>query len=63
VGNRAPVEALAWSKVGETTPHVIPMSAEDVVYAGCHPCSFVALARPEGTDGMTPGVARVIQIP
>jgi hypothetical protein len=60
----APVEALAWSKVGGA-PSEIKLSAEDVVFAGCAKgrCMFVALTRPENTDGMVPGEARVIAIP
>ena len=63
-GNRAPVEALAWSKLG-AAPTEVKLSAEDVVFAGCTKthCAFAALARPENTDGMTPGEARVIVIP
>ena len=62
--SQAPVEALAWSKVGGA-PSEIKLSAEDVIFAGCAKgrCMFVALARPENTDGMAPGEARVIAIP
>jgi hypothetical protein len=60
----APVEALVWAKVGEATK-TVPMAAEDVVFAGCHAehCAFAALMRPPGTDGMTPGEARIVMIP
>ncbi len=63
-GSRAPVEALQWTKLGGSMNEV-KLSAEDVVFAGCAKtkCMFAAIARPEGTDGMTPGEARVIAIP
>jgi hypothetical protein len=63
-GDRAPVEALAWAKLGGPVNDV-KLSAEDVVLAGCTKtrCAFAALTRPEGTDGMTPGEARVVMIP
>jgi hypothetical protein len=63
-GSRAPVEALQWTKLGGTMNEV-KLSAEDVVFAGCAKghCAFAALARPEGTDGMVPGEARIISIP
>jgi hypothetical protein len=63
-GAQAPVQALAWAKVG-AAPTEVKLSAEDVVFAGCAKgrCTFVALARPEGTDGMAPGEARLIVIP
>jgi len=66
---KAPVEALAWAKLGAAgaAPDLktVPLSAEDVVFAGCGStrCWFAALARPEGTDGMVPGEARVIAVP
>jgi hypothetical protein len=58
------VEALMWGKLDEL-PKSIPLSAEDVVFAGCgaEHCAFAILARPSGTDGMVPGEARVIVIP
>jgi hypothetical protein len=63
-GSRAPVEALEWTKLGGAVTDV-KLSAEDVVFAGCakNKCMFATIARPEGTDGMTPGEARVISIP
>ena len=63
-GIRAPVEALVWTKLDEA-PHSVPLSGENVVFAGCHAkhCAFAALVRPDGTDGMTPGEARVLLIP
>jgi hypothetical protein len=63
-GSRAPVEALQWTKLGGTVTDV-KLSAEDVVFAGCSKgkCMFAMIARPENTDGMTPGEARVISIP
>jgi hypothetical protein len=63
-GSRAPVEALAWTKLGGAVTEVT-LSAEDVVFAGCAKgkCMFATIARPEGTDGMVPGEARVITIP
>ena len=65
VGSRAPVEALVVTKLGDLTSKTIPMSAEDVVFAGCHAnrCAFAALMRPEGTDGMSPGEARIVTVP
>jgi len=63
-GSRAPVEALQWAKLGGAVTDV-KLSAEDVVFAGCakNKCMFAMIARPEGTDGMVPGEARVITIP
>ncbi len=63
-GNRAPVEALAWAKLDGPSSEV-KVSAEDVVFAGCakDKCTFVALERPEGTDGMVPGAARLLTVP
>ena len=63
-GSRAPVEAFQWTKLGGTVTEV-KLSAEDVVFAGCAKgkCMFAMIARPENTDGMTPGEARVISIP
>jgi len=63
-GSRAPVEALQWAKLGGPATEV-KLSAEDVVFAGCAKgkCMFATLARPENTDGMVPGEARVITIP
>lgn len=63
-GSRAPVEALQWAKLAGAITDV-KLSAEDVIFAGCTKtkCMFATLARPEGTDGMTPGEARVITIP
>ena len=63
-GAKAPVEALAWSKLGDPIKS-IPLSAEDVVFAGCFGthCSFAALTRPAGTDGMIPGAAQILTIP
>ena len=66
-GEHAPVEALAWAKVdgGSGAPNQVKLSAEDVVFAGCtkDKCMFAALERPEGTDGMAPGAARIIALP
>jgi hypothetical protein len=66
-GALAPVEALAWAKVGGTQVPAasISLSAEDVVFAGCNRghCAFATIARPAGTDGMAPGEARVVLIP
>ena len=61
---RGPVEALTWGKLDEP-PKSFPLSAEDVVLAGCgaEHCAFAVLARPSGTDGMVPGEARVLVIP
>ncbi len=63
-GDHAPASALAWAKLG-SAPTQVPLSAEDIVFAGCNKtrCAFAALARPEGTDGMVPGEARVIFVP
>lgn len=63
-GSRAPVEALQWTKLGGAVTDV-KLSAEDVVFAGCTKtkCTFAMIVRPENTDGMTPGEARVITIP
>jgi hypothetical protein len=63
-GSRAPVEALQWTKLGGTVNEV-KLSAEDVVFAGCTKtkCLFAAITRPENTDGMLPGEARVLAIP
>ena len=63
-GSRAPVEALQWTKLGGTVAEV-KLSAEDIVFAGCAKgkCMFASIVRPEGTDGMAPGEARVISIP
>jgi hypothetical protein len=63
-GSRAPVEALQWTKLGGAVTEV-KVSAEDIVFAGCAKakCMFATLARPEGTDGMTPGEARITTIP
>ncbi len=64
-GNRAPVEALAWTRLGSGKVDEVKLSAEDIVFAGCAKgrCAFATIARPEGTDGMTPGEARVVAIP
>ncbi len=58
------VEALAWAKLDEPAK-TIALSAEDIVFAGCGPehCAFAVIARPESTDGMVPGEARVIVVP
>ena len=63
-GDHAPVEALDWAKL-DGPVNELKMSAEDVVFAGCanEKCAFAALDRPEGTDGMVPGAARIIAIP
>ena len=63
-GDAAPVEGLAWAKLDGAVQEV-KMSAEDVVFAGCakEKCMFAALERPEGTDGMVAGTAKVISIP
>jgi hypothetical protein len=65
IGSRAPVEALVVTKLTDLTSKTIPLSGEDVLFAGCHAdrCAFVALTRPAGTDGMVPGEARVILVP
>ncbi|HEY1957059.1 MAG TPA: hypothetical protein VGH28_15675 [Polyangiaceae bacterium] len=63
-GDHAPLEALAWAKLDAPSQEV-KLSAETVVFAGCakEKCTFVALERPEGTDGMVPGAAKLITIP
>jgi hypothetical protein len=64
-GVRAPVESLTYTRLSDLVTKSLPLSAEEVVFAGCHHdrCAFAVLARPENTDGMTPGEARVLTIP
>jgi hypothetical protein len=63
---RAPISALAHRVVAPSGPlgelGRVELGADALVDAGCDGtrCYAVALARREGTDGMVPGVARVL---
>lgn len=63
----APIGALGWARVrGDTVEtHEVPVSADGLVFAGCaaERCYAVTLDRAPGTDGMTPGKARVLPFP
>lgn len=63
----APIGALGWARVrGDTVEtREVQISADGLVFAGCTAdrCTAVALDRAPGTDGMTPGKARVLTFP
>lgn len=63
-----PIAGLAFVTLnGETVSDVTRISApaDALVDAGCdeHACYAVALLRPEATDGMVPGTARILRYP
>jgi len=67
-GSSAPVTGLAFVTLDGDRPSDVtrlPIAADAMVDAGCDAaaCYAVALTRPEGTDGMAPGAARVLRYP
>lgn len=61
----APVTGLGYRVLGDAAATHLPLSAEDLAFAGCTPtkCYVVALERPAGTDGMVPGSAKIVAFP
>ncbi len=65
-GGPIPFEGLSYRPVvgGGATGHV-DQAADGLAFAGCEgaKCYVVALTRPEGTDGMVPGSAKILAFP
>lgn len=62
----APVDRIAWAEIGESAKvSNASVRGEGVAFAGCAKdrCHVVVLERPAGTDGMAPGIAKIVSYP